>query len=113
MSISKILVVDDEEAIYGYLERKLGKLGYSVCTAEDGEAALRQAFSQRPDIILLDVKLPKLDGIEVCKRLKSSDMTKEIPIIMLSAKHSPMKLRRALRRERTGISASPSVSPTF
>ena len=86
MSIRKILVVDDEEAIYGYLQRKFGKLGFSVCIAEDGEEAISQAFFERPDIILLDVKLPKLDGIEVCKRLKSSDITKRIPIIILSAK---------------------------
>jgi two-component system alkaline phosphatase synthesis response regulator PhoP len=86
VSIGKILVVDDEEAIHFYLQRKFEKLGYSVCTAEDGQEALDKAFSERPDIILLDVKLPKLDGIEVCRRLKSSDMTKQIPIIILSAK---------------------------
>ena len=86
MGIEKILVVDDEETIYSYLERKLGKLGYVVYTADDGEKAMERAISETPDIILLDVKLPKLDGIEVCKRLKANDMTKRIPIIILSAK---------------------------
>lgn len=96
-SIRKILVVDDEEAIYAYLQRKLGKLGYTVSTAEDGEEALSQAFSERPDIILLDVKLPKLDGIEVCKRLKSNDMTKKTPIIMLSAKAQSDEIEAGLK----------------
>lgn len=86
VGIRKILVVDDEEGIHAYLERKLGKLGYFVCTAEDGEEALVQAFRALPDIILLDVKLPKINGIEVCRRLKSNDKTNHIPIIILSAK---------------------------
>ena len=95
--IKKILVVDDEEAIYAYLQRKFSKLGYLVCIAENGEEALSQAFSERPDIILLDVKLPKLNGIEVCKRLKSNDMTKQIPIIMLSAKAQSDEIAMGLK----------------
>ena len=75
MEIKKILVVDDEESICSYLQRKLVKLGYTVYTAEDGEEAIEQAFSNLPDIILLDVKLPKLSGIEVCKKLKSDGRT--------------------------------------
>jgi len=86
VKVRKILVVDDEKPIHSYLERKFSKLGYSVCIAEDGEEALSQVFSQFPDIILLDAKLPILNGIEVCKRLKSNDITKHIPILMLSAK---------------------------
>ena len=97
MSIKRILVVDDEEAIYAYLQRKFEKLGYAVRTAEDGEEALDQAFSERPDIILLDVKLPKLDGIEVCKRLKSNPMTKQIPIIILSAKAQSDEIAAGLK----------------
>ena len=97
VKIKKILVVDDEEAIYAYLERKLSKLGYSVCIAENGEEALVQASSEQPDIILLDVKLPKLNGIEVCKRLKSSDKTKQIPIIILSAKAQSDEIAAGLK----------------
>lgn len=97
MKIKKILVVDDEEAIHAYLERKLSKLGYSVCIAENGEEALVLASSEQPDIILLDVKLPKLNGIEVCKRLKSSDQTKQIPIIILSAKAQSDEIAAGLK----------------
>ena len=97
MGVEKILVVDDEEAIYSYLERKLGKLGYTVSTADDGEKAIARALSETPDIILLDVKLPKLDGIEVCKRLKANDMTKRIPIIILSAKAQSDEIAAGLK----------------
>lgn len=96
MEIKKILVVDDEEPISSYLQRKLTKLGYTVYTAEDGEKAIEQAFLNLPDIILLDVKLPKLSGIEVCKKLKSDEKTKKIPVIMLSAKAQPDEIKEGL-----------------
>ncbi len=95
--IKKILVVDDEEPIYAYLQRKLSKLGYSVYTAADGEEALSQVSSERPDIILLDVKLPKLNGIEVCKRIKSNTETKHIPVIILSAKAQANEIKVGLK----------------
>ena len=96
MSIKKILVVDDEQPIHMYLERKFSKLGYTVFIAEDGENALTQAFTHLPDIVLLDVKLPKLNGIEVCKRLKSDEQTKHIPIIILSAKAQSEEIAEGL-----------------
>jgi len=86
MRIRKILVVDDEKEISAYLDSKLTQLGHIVFTAEDGEEALRQAFLHFPDIILLDVRMPKLNGIEVLKRLKSDERTKDVPVILLSAK---------------------------
>ncbi len=95
--VKKILVVDDEEPIYAYLQRKLSKLGYSVCIATDGEEALSQVSLERPDIILLDVKLPKLNGLEVCKRLKSNGESKHIPIIILSAKAQANEIEAGLK----------------
>ena len=92
----KILVVDDEKPIYDYLHRKLTKLGYTVYVAENGEQALDQAFSKLPDIILMDVKLPKLNGIEACKRLKSDARTWHIPVIMLSAKAQSEEIQEGL-----------------
>lgn len=86
MSIRTILVVDDEKTITSYLQRKLGKLGYAVSVAEDGEKALEIAFADPPDIVLLDVKLPKSNGYEVCKKLKSDPRTRDVPVLMLSAK---------------------------
>lgn len=92
----KILVADDERPIRAYIERKLTKLGYTVFVAEDGGQALQQAFSNLPDLILLDVKMPILNGIEVCKRLKSDERTKHTPVIMLSAKAQSKEIEQGL-----------------
>lgn len=80
----KVLVVDDDDAIRDLLHIQLMRNGYEVDEAEDGEAALDKAKGS--DFILLDIMLPKLDGYEVCRRLKADDATKRIPIIMLTAK---------------------------
>jgi len=96
MAIETLLVVDDEEAISSYLQRKLTKLGYSVRVAEDGEKALELAFSMLPDLILMDVKLPKLTGTEVCRRLKADTRTGNIPVLLLSAKAQPAEIREGL-----------------
>ncbi|HYA13474.1 MAG TPA: response regulator [Syntrophales bacterium] len=97
MEIKKILVVDDDKPISSYLQRKFAKLGYTVYVAEDGEEAVEQAFSNLPDIILLDVKLPKLSGIDVCKRLKADGRTRGIPILMLSAKAQSSEINEGLK----------------
>jgi DNA-binding response OmpR family regulator len=96
MQIKKILVVDDEKPISAYLQKKLTKLGYSAFIGENGEEAIEKAREHLPDIIILDVKLPKLSGIEVCRRLKSDDKTKNIPIIILSAKAQSSEIREGL-----------------
>lgn len=96
MKIEKILIVDDEQPIHSYLQRKLSKLGYQALVAEDGERAMEVAFSNLPDIILLDVKLPKLNGLEVCRALKSDEKTRHIPIIILSAKAQAAEVKRGL-----------------
>ncbi len=96
MRINKVLIVDDEKPIYSYLQRKLNKLGYLASTADDGEKALDEAFSNPPDLVLLDVKLPKLSGIEVCRRLKADDRTRNIPVIVLSAKAQSAEIKQGL-----------------
>nr|WGD62100.1 two-component system response regulator PhoP [Bacillus subtilis] len=80
----KILVVDDEESIVTLLQYNLERSGYDVITASDGEEALKKAETEKPDLIVLDVMLPKLDGIEVCKRLRQQKLM--FPILMLTAK---------------------------
>jgi len=96
VEIRKILVVDDESSISSYLQKKFIKFGYTVYLADDGEKALQEAFSNLPDLILLDVKLPGLNGIEVCKRLKADGRTKHIPVIMLSAKAQSAEIQEGL-----------------
>jgi two-component system, OmpR family, alkaline phosphatase synthesis response regulator PhoP len=82
----KILVVDDEIYIVHILDFSLGIEGYEVMTALDGEQALAKVAQDKPDLIVLDIMMPKLDGYETCKALKSNPETKDIPVILLSAK---------------------------
>ena len=86
MAKGKILVVDDEIYIVHILDFSLGMEGYDVVTALDGEQALEKIKTEKPDLIVLDIMMPKLDGYEVCKTIKSDPATKQIPVILLSAK---------------------------
>jgi len=86
MAKGKILVVDDEIYIVHILDFSLGMEGYEVLTALDGEQAVDKARSEHPDLIVLDIMMPKLDGYETCKILKAGEDTKSIPVILLSAK---------------------------
>ncbi|MBI4364783.1 MAG: response regulator [Candidatus Latescibacteria bacterium] len=86
MSKGKILVVDDEIYIVHILDFSLGMEGYEVVTALDGEQALEKVKTEKPDLIVLDIMMPKLDGYEVCKSIKSNSATQNIPVILLSAK---------------------------
>ena len=86
MAKGKILVVDDEVYIVHILDFSLGMEGYEVLTALDGEQAMVKACAERPDLIVLDIMMPKLDGYETCKMLKADERTKDIPVILLSAK---------------------------
>jgi two-component system alkaline phosphatase synthesis response regulator PhoP len=86
MSKGKILVVDDEIYIVHILDFSLGMEGYEVVTALDGEQALAKVKTEEPDLIVLDIMMPKLDGYETCRVLKSDPETKHIPVILLSAK---------------------------
>ncbi len=86
MAKGKILVVDDEIYIVHILDFSLGMEGYEVLTALDGEQALEKARAEHPDLIVLDIMMPKLDGYETCKLLKAEAGTRDIPVILLSAK---------------------------
>ena len=86
MAKEKILVVDDEESILELVKYNLEKEGFRVTCVTSGEAALDQAKRIRPDLILLDLMLPGVDGLEVCKEIKFNPETLQIPVIMLTAK---------------------------
>ena len=83
---SKILVVDDEPEAVELIEFNLKQAGFDVVTAADGKEALQRARTQVPALIVLDLMLPEVDGLEVCKRLRRDDATAGIPIIMLTAR---------------------------
>jgi phosphate regulon transcriptional regulator PhoB len=82
----KILIVDDEKDIVKMLDYNLKKEGFRTISAYDGEDALDSATRENPDLIILDLMLPGIDGLEVCKTLKKETKTAHIPIIMLTAK---------------------------
>lgn len=82
----RILAVDNEERVVRLLRIRLEALGYEVASAYDGEAALRRVAEQAPDLVLLDVLMPKMDGFEVLQRLKADPATAQIPVIMLTAR---------------------------
>jgi phosphate regulon transcriptional regulator PhoB len=84
--MAKILIIEDEKPITELLEYNLKNSGFFVEIAHDGESGLNKTIQNKPDLILLDLMLPKLDGTEVCRRLKSSPATRQIPIVMLTAK---------------------------
>ena len=82
----KILVVDDEDDILHFLELVLREKGYEVATASGGHEALTKAQVDRPDLVLLDIMMPQMDGWEVLKLLRVDDETAQIPVAMLSAR---------------------------
>lgn len=82
----RILAVDDEPDALELISTNLSSAGFIVVTAEDGEEALRKARANPPDLILLDLMLPEIDGLELCKLLRRDDATRDIPIIILTAK---------------------------
>jgi two-component system, OmpR family, alkaline phosphatase synthesis response regulator PhoP len=86
MAKDRILVVDDEEDILELITYNLTKEGYQVITAASGEAAISKAHKEKPDLILLDLMLPGVDGLDVYRELKKKQDTSQIPIIMVTAK---------------------------
>ena len=83
--MSKILLVEDNEMNRDMLSRRLMRKGYEITIAVDGEQGVEMATAQKPDLILMDMSLPKIDGWEATRRIKTSHATKAIPVIALTA----------------------------
>lgn len=81
----KILVVEDEEDMRDLVAVRLEVAGFDVLQAEDGEVGLKMIREQKPNLVVLDLMIPKLDGFEVCRMVKFDDQLKKIPIVILSA----------------------------
>jgi two-component system alkaline phosphatase synthesis response regulator PhoP len=86
MAKKKILVVDDEEDILELVRYNLAREGYKILCASSGEDGLKAAKAEKPNLIVLDLMLPGIDGLDVTRRLKADDATRKIPIVMLTAK---------------------------
>ena len=82
----RILICDDDPAILRVLQVNLEVEGYETLLAHHGEEALEIANAEKPDLIILDIMMPRLDGYQTCERLKGADETKDIPVVFLSAK---------------------------
>src|ERR1044071_6497252 len=96
---ARVLVVDDVELNVKLLEAKLANEYFEVVTAFNGPAALELAEAEPPDIILLDVMMPRMDGFEVCRRLKANPRTTDIPVVMVTALSDIADRLRGLRSE--------------
>jgi len=95
--MTKILIAEDERDIrelVGFSLRGLG--GFDVIQAANGVEAVERATAERPDLILMDVRMPKMTGYEACKKLKESDETKNIPVIFLSAKGQESEIQQGI-----------------
>jgi len=88
MSKGTVLVIDDEKDLIELVRYNLRSEGFEVLAARDGESGVREALDRRPDLVLIDLMLPGIDGLEVCRRLRSDERTNRIPLIMLTAKSS-------------------------
>ncbi len=105
---AKILVVDDEVYILHILDFILGAENYDVITASNGEQALQKVREEKPDLVVLDIMMPKLDGYETCRVIKNDPKTKLIPVILLTAKGR--EVDQKLGRE---VGASDYITKTF
>ena len=94
--MTKILVVEDDQDIRDLLVDSLSDLGYDVVEAADGGAGFQRALEETPDIILLDVMMPVMDGFEVLQKLKSDPATNSVPVIMVSARGQERDINNAL-----------------
>jgi CheY-like chemotaxis protein len=109
----KILYVEDNEDNVYMLKRRLERAGFEVLVAPDGEQGLAVAHDQRPDLILMDLSLPVMDGWEATRRLKGSEETRSIPVIALSAHAMPGDREKALEAGCDEYDAKPVKLPSL
>jgi len=96
MTQHKVLVAEDELDIRNLIAFSLEFVGYQVVQASNGEEAVEKAVAEQPDLIMLDVRMPKLNGYEACKKLKEHDVTRQIPVVFLSARGQETEIKHGL-----------------
>ncbi|AEG93022.1 response regulator [Ramlibacter tataouinensis] len=104
---SKILVVDDAPVDRDNLQRILAGAGHTVITAESGEQAIARARSDAPDLIMMDVNMPDMDGFAAARKLKSEDATRNIPVVFVSGKNQKADMAWGLMLGAKGYVAKP------
>ncbi|HLJ81223.1 MAG TPA: response regulator [Ktedonobacterales bacterium] len=98
MAMPRVLVVDDSWTDLTLIATPLRESGYDVITAVDGEEALEKVLQERPQCVVLDVILPKQNGFQLCRKLKQMEQSRDIPIILISAKNTPLDKRWGLQQ---------------
>ncbi len=93
MAKERLLVVDDERDFVDVISERLGAKGFDILRAFDGKEGIERAHSDKPDLIILDVAMPEMNGYDVCRKLKLDEKLKDTPIIMLTAKFQPNDIR--------------------
>lgn len=93
--MARVLIVEDEPDVLLLLENRMRGAGHEVRSAMDGELALELIAEERPQVVILDWMMPKLDGLQVCERLRSDDEAREIKVLMLTAKSQQSDIDRA------------------
>lgn len=103
----KLLLIDDELALVTAWQFRLTASGFDVVTANNGLDGLRSAETESPDLILLDIRMPNMDGFEVCRRIKADSKTADIPVIFMSANIQEDAQRQAMEVGATGFLPKP------
>ncbi len=94
--MSRILIVEDNEINNRLLDRRLSRLGHETLTAFDGVEALEVAFSHKPDVVLMDISMPQMNGLEATRKLREDERTQTTPVIAITAHVMPYDRERAL-----------------
>ena len=89
MAKERLLVVDDEREFVDVVSERLGAKGFDIIRAFDGKEGMERAHSDKPDLIILDIAMPEMNGYDVCRKMKLDENLKNIPIVMLTAKFQP------------------------
>jgi len=110
---TKILLVDDEPDLVQMIKLRLKAAGYEVATAGDGQQALEAVKTEKPDLMILDLMLPKLDGYKVCRFLKFDERTKDIPILIFTARAQEQDIKLATECGADGYLTKPFEAQTL
>lgn len=113
MENKKILVVDDEPDLVAFVKLRLEAHNYSVVTAKDGKEALSVFDKEKPDLVLLDILMPKIDGLKVCQTIRKDPSKARIPIIMLTAKDRSDDIHKAKEVGANGYIVKPFEAATL
>ena len=92
----KVLIIDDDNLLVDILKETLTHEGFAVCAAHDGLTGIECMITEEPDLVLLDIMMPGIDGFEVCRKLKESPSTASLPIVFISAKNTQEDIDRAV-----------------